>query len=595
MEQIAQLIRQRGRIRAKLTTFKNFLARLNEDPNKQVELNSRLEKAEQLWTEFDYIQNKIEDVDGSVEQEAERISFEDCFHEIISNARKLSITEQMPVPQIAQINAIPVAQGPQVIVRPSVKLPNIDLPKFDGSYECWIPFRDLFESLIDSNTALSNVQKLHYLRSALAGEAAKVINALEITNDNYTLAWNLLKKRYENKRLIVQHLIQMLIDMPAITKESHADLRQLADNISQYTKSLAKLDQPVDSWGTIIIHISLPKIDKSSRREWESKRSAIDEFPTLIDFTDYLINRSVFLEAVNRANQISQVVVYHNKRDNKSGGNQHKNLSQSYVSSSDSSCVTCSGNHGIQDCQVFLKMAVKDRLVEVKRKRLCIKCLRTFHGRNCKSNSCKTCKGYHNTLLRKIDLAVNEKSDKNEIQTNNTNQTTQVALASNSEESMVLNHCSVKGSTQVLLATAVIYIRDQYGNPHECRALLDSGSQSNFMTRDMSEKLHLKPESIHTTIMGISNTAVNTIQRIHATIESRINSRRTDILLGASIFWELMCSRQIRQSKNEPVLQETILGWIISDPMHIGNVKQPNQEAYCGVSLSMLQHQLENF
>ncbi|XP_072764624.1 uncharacterized protein [Anoplolepis gracilipes] len=113
----------------------------------------------------------------------------------------------MPVPQIAQINAIPVAQGPQVIVRPSVKLPNIDLPKFDGSYERWIPFRDLFESLIDSNAALPNVQKLHYLRSALAGEAAKVINALEITNDNYTLAWNLLKKRYENKRLIVQHLI----------------------------------------------------------------------------------------------------------------------------------------------------------------------------------------------------------------------------------------------------------------------------------------------------------------------------------------------------------------------------------------------------
>ncbi|XP_072764623.1 uncharacterized protein [Anoplolepis gracilipes] len=283
-------------------------------------------------------------------------------------------------------------------------------------------------------------------------------------------------------------------------------------------------------------------------------------------------------------------------------------------------------------------MAVKDRLVEVKRKRLCIKCLRTFHGRNCKSNSCKTCKGYHNTLLHRTDLAVNEKSDKNEIQTNNTNQTTQVALASNSEESMVLNHCSVKGSTQVLLATAVIYIRDQYGNPHEYRALLDSGSQFNFMTRDMSEKLHLKPKSIHTTIMGISNTAVNTIQRIHATIESRINScrfkvpflvinqiterlpmfkvnkthlhippnitladpsyfipGRIDILLGASIFWELMCSRQIRQSKNEPVLQETILGWIISGPMHIGNVKQPNQEAYCGVSLSMLQHQLENF
>jgi len=84
--------------------------------------------------------------------------------------------------------------------------PNIDLPKFDGSYERWIPFRDLFESLIASNIALSLVQKLH----SLSGDAAKVIAALEITNDNYEVAWDLLKQRYENKKLIVQYLIQML-------------------------------------------------------------------------------------------------------------------------------------------------------------------------------------------------------------------------------------------------------------------------------------------------------------------------------------------------------------------------------------------------
>lgn len=123
----------------------------------------------------------------------------------------------------------------------------------------------MFESLIASNDALPNVQKLHYLRSALTGEAAKVINSLEITNDNYAVAWNLLKQRFENKRLIVQYLIQMLFDIPAITRESYADLRQLVDNISQYTQSLTKLGQPVENWSTMIIHIILSKI--GSRRE----------------------------------------------------------------------------------------------------------------------------------------------------------------------------------------------------------------------------------------------------------------------------------------------------------------------------------------
>ena len=85
--------------------------------------------------------------------------------------------------QNAQVNAQPIVQS-EPGIRPIVKLPNIELPKFDGNYERWIPFRDLFESLIVSNNAFPNVQKLHYLRSALTGEAAKVISSLEITNDN---------------------------------------------------------------------------------------------------------------------------------------------------------------------------------------------------------------------------------------------------------------------------------------------------------------------------------------------------------------------------------------------------------------------------
>jgi len=78
----------------------------------------------------------------------------------------------------------------QALLRPSVKLPNIELPKFDSNYEHWISFRDLFESLIASNATIPAVQKLHYLRTALTGEAAKVIASLGI-NSNYEVAWNL--------------------------------------------------------------------------------------------------------------------------------------------------------------------------------------------------------------------------------------------------------------------------------------------------------------------------------------------------------------------------------------------------------------------
>ncbi|XP_018405357.1 PREDICTED: uncharacterized protein LOC108781749, partial [Cyphomyrmex costatus] len=308
MDEIASLIKQRGRVKAKLTTFGNFLSLLVIEPEKQLELSSRLEKAEKLWNEFELLQNKIEDLDDSEAQTHQRINFEDSYHELISRARQIKLKERPTSPQLATGMPQAVIPQPAVVIEPAIAqtrtiLPTIDLPKFDGNYERWVPFRDLFESLIATSLALSAVQKLYYLRSALTGEAAKVITSLEITNDNYVIAWELLKNRYENKRLIVQHLIQTLLDLPSINKESYAGLRQLVDNVSQHVQTLSKLEQPVGSWSTLLIHIILPKVDRGSRREWELKRSKMEEFPTLTEFIDFLINRSTFLEALSHANR----------------------------------------------------------------------------------------------------------------------------------------------------------------------------------------------------------------------------------------------------------------------------------------------------
>ncbi|XP_011157578.2 uncharacterized protein LOC105194393 [Solenopsis invicta] len=257
------LIKQKGRVKARLTSFGNFLTSLEDNPKKQAELPSRIEKTEGFWTEFGLIQDKIEEIDDSDEQLQQRDLFEDSFHQLISKARQLTAREH--VSQFQNLNNTPqpgvtppIVLNERVVNKPLVKLPSIDSPKFDGNYERWIPFRDLFDSLIASNITLSPVQKLHYLRVSLTGEAAKVINSIELTNDNYEVAWQLLKQRYENKKLIVQYLIQALFDLPSINREFYSDLRLLADNISQHVQALMKLDQPVMEWATLIIHVIMP-------------------------------------------------------------------------------------------------------------------------------------------------------------------------------------------------------------------------------------------------------------------------------------------------------------------------------------------------
>ena len=81
-----------------------------------------------------------------------------------------------------------------------IRLPKIELPTFSGSYEEWCTFNDTFLSLIHNNSQLSNIQKFHYLKSALKGNAASVIHSFEITSKNYKESWDLLKSRFDNKR-----------------------------------------------------------------------------------------------------------------------------------------------------------------------------------------------------------------------------------------------------------------------------------------------------------------------------------------------------------------------------------------------------------
>lgn len=44
-----------------------------------------------------------------------------------------------------------------------VKLPQIHISKFDGSYFRWLEFRDTFTNLIHNNKRLSEIQKYHLL------------------------------------------------------------------------------------------------------------------------------------------------------------------------------------------------------------------------------------------------------------------------------------------------------------------------------------------------------------------------------------------------------------------------------------------------
>ena len=69
---------------------------------------------------------------------------------------------------------------------------------------------------------------------------------------------------------------------------------------------------------------------------------------------------------------------------------------------------------------------------------------------------------------------------------------------------------------------------------------------------------------------------------------------KIDALLGSSIFWSLLCVRQVKLSNTQIIAQKTKVGWILSGqvlPQYSGNNK-----SLCHFSSTLdIQKQLEGF
>lgn len=137
----------------------------------------------------------------------------------------------------------------------NIKLPVINLPKFSGTYRTWLEFRDTFQSLIHNNNVISDIQKFHYLKASLEGEAALVIKSLEISSANYSIAWNALLDRFDNNKLLMYNHVKGLFGGETIPKESAVGIRKLVDEFSKNVRSLQQLNQPVGEWDTLLGYI----------------------------------------------------------------------------------------------------------------------------------------------------------------------------------------------------------------------------------------------------------------------------------------------------------------------------------------------------
>ena len=110
------------------------------------------------------------------------------------------------------------------VVSQNVPLPKITIPYFSGQIDEWTEFKALFDSLVHKNNSLSLVEKFQYLKSYLKGDAAVLIANYELREELYIVAYEVLEKRYNNKRRLAQLHIDRILDY---SKNSVSNSRNL--------------------------------------------------------------------------------------------------------------------------------------------------------------------------------------------------------------------------------------------------------------------------------------------------------------------------------------------------------------------------------
>jgi hypothetical protein len=472
-----KLKRKREEIKQRLARTFKFVEDFTSDQNIN-SIKTRENAVRDALDEFNKVQEQIEDNVSIAELEAqtnERIEFENIYFETMTAIA--TVIESYNKTKAAATNNNQNSTAIQSHQNSKINLPVIQIPEFSGHFEKWLSFRDVFQSLIHNNNNLNSIEKMHYLKSSLSGDALHTIENLAISGANYDEAWSLLEKRYGNERLIVQAHIRKILNSPAINKCTAASLRQLSDDVRSNLAALKALNRPVQHWDDILVTIIPDKLDFHSNREWQGKLgNEMPDSKTLLDFLESRYQHVASITA-SSANQTSQEKSGQNK------SSKHQSSSNSVIINKQSCAFCKKTNHSLHQCTSFLRLSTDEKLKQVINLKLCENCLRGNHSTaNCKSNNtCRDCKSRHHTLLHGTKTQSND------------------SVPSTS----TVSHCNAQHSENLLL-TAVVLVKDCHEKYHQCRALLDAGSQSNFITRHLTNKLKLKTIPITHKIIGIN-------------------------------------------------------------------------------------------
>lgn len=609
--------------------IKNFLTNTKKSAGKadynKGYVQGRIVLLDKYWQKFEKQHDEILECDEDDAEDLSKPYFEQGTHEKIESLYSDAIgflyqsLVQFETPNEAGSSTSSVTSPQQLQghirnqQQKDIKLPRITIPSFSGDFKSWTTFHDLFQSLVVNNTSLSDVERLHHLKSSLTGDAASLLRQFAVQGNNFTPAWDLLNKRFANKKLLLHSEMDRFMSAPKATSFNIESVRRVMDISTECITAINNLIPAQQRYDALVTHIFTKKLDNKTLEAWELSVKGSEDVATF----DQL---STFLEEYCR----TMYLVHSSKmQDHQPKNTFEKPLRKNSFHSSENSnnlcCAFCEKTHSLYKCFKFRNLTTSERKQFITSKNICSKCLSSSHQiGQCKSSyRCVKCEQPHHLLLH-------ASPDPNPTPSSNTNRQSNSASSSTfASVPTIHTHVALKNERSTLLATALVSVQSKHGDPIVLRALLDQGSEVTFITRTAASLLNLQLRKSSAIIKGIGASAAGKSNHmVRLSISSIYNHKsrflvdaiimpkltammptklvqaqwphienlqladpkyyetsKVDILLGADIYDELILEGVKKGPKGTPIAQLTALGWILSGKLYASSHQTNSTEA----------------
>ncbi|XP_064553364.1 uncharacterized protein LOC135438811 isoform X4 [Drosophila montana] len=270
----------------------------------EADLMVRIESAESLKAEFDISQSRLEKLDLLELSTDARSDFEKVYWKIKSTlARQMDVVTKGRMTDANSTTIPRFAESTHTfahLFNRKSRLPELQLPRFSGSYEDWPDFYAMYKTVIGSNEDLSKIEKLQHLRACLDGAALNTIKSLEPVDVNYDKALELLIKRFDNKLLHFQGHVRAIVGLPGVEKGSAEALRELSDKINSHLRALSTMSTTEELADGLLIHTISHKLDHHTQEKWQ-EALATDKLPRWTDMSAFLEKRCRMMENLKGA------------------------------------------------------------------------------------------------------------------------------------------------------------------------------------------------------------------------------------------------------------------------------------------------------